>query len=178
MITPDEQPAEIRDYNGAGEWSSGAIRERYFLLARSLGQKELRDLTPRQVVKGSVHCVYPVMDEVIAGIKAGDAACIEIGIEFIERAGKQPFGRILHANTARALRHATLNASQIDRLRTRILAMLVKAQVPHEFHEYAKLLRHIGIGPGWSQVVAAAVATGNPYVMQYVRYFEKHAGAK
>jgi hypothetical protein len=168
---------ETRDYNGSGDWSGPAIQERYLQHARSMGQKELRDLTANQHFEGSVRWVYPVMDKVIAGIQAGDAACAEIGVEFIERAGKQPIGRMLHANTARSLRRATLNASQIDRLRTRILAMLVKAEVPREFHEYAKLLRHIGIGPGWRQVVSSVDRT-NPYVMRYVQYLERHAGAR
>src|ERR1700730_14461192 len=135
---------EIRDYNGAGEWTAAAIQERYLRLAKSIRQKELRDLTPATVTEGSVRWVYPVMDKVIVGIEAGDAACVELGVEFIERAGKQPFGRILHSNTARALRRATLKPAQIDRLRTCILAMLVKGLVPREFREYTKLLRRIG----------------------------------
>jgi hypothetical protein len=163
---------ETRDYNGSGDWSASAIQERYLQHARSTGQKELRDLTPCQQVDGTIRWVYPVMDKVIAGIEAGDAACVELGVEFIESAGKQPFGRTLHSNTARALRRATLNAPQIDRLRNRILAMLVKAEVPREFHEYAKLLRRIGIGPDWRQVVSA-VNRANPYVMRYVQYFER-----
>ena len=168
---------ETRDYNGSGDWSSSAIQGRYLRYARYLRQTERRDLSPMEISKGSVRWVYPVMDKVIAGIEAGDTACVELGVEFIERAGKQPFGRILHANTARALRRATLNASQIDRLRTRILALLVQALVAREFREYAKLLRRIGVGPGWCQIVAAVDRT-NPYVMRYVQYFERHAGAK
>jgi hypothetical protein len=115
------------------------------------------------------------MFKVIAGIEAGDRACTELGVEFIERAGKQPFGRVLHANAARALRRAALNAPQIDRLRARILGMLVRSVVPREFREYAKLLRRIGVGPDW-QKVAIEVDRENPYVMRYVRYFETHAG--
>jgi hypothetical protein len=32
------------------------------------------------------------MDEVIVGIEAGDAACVEIGVEFIEEWARRPFG--------------------------------------------------------------------------------------
>jgi hypothetical protein len=167
---------ETHDYNGSGDWSGSAIQERYLQHARSMRQRELRDLSPLEHFKSSVRWVYPVMYKVIAGIEAGDAACVELGVEFIERGGKQPFGRILHANTARALRRATLNASQIDRLRARILALLIKAEVAREFREYAKLLRRIGVGPGWRQVVAAVDRT-NSYVMRYVQYLEKHASA-
>jgi hypothetical protein len=165
---------EIHDYNGTEEWSGAAIRERYLQLARAMGQTQGRDLTPREHSEDSTRWVYPVMDEVIDGIKAGDLACVELGVQFIERAGKQAFGRILHANTARALRRATLSPTQIERLRSRILDMLVKAQVPHEYREYAKLLRRIGIGSRWPRI-SAAVDRANPYVMRYVQYFERHA---
>ena len=56
---------------------------------------------------------------------------MELGVEFIESAHKQPFGRILHARVARALRQAVLSAKHVSRLRERILAMLVASQVPH-----------------------------------------------
>jgi len=52
--------------------------------------------------------------------------------------------------------------------------MLVEGQVPHEYHEYAKLLRKVGMGPGWTPA-AAIVNRSNPYVMRYVAYFERHA---
>jgi hypothetical protein len=167
---------ETRDYNGSGNWSAAAIQERYLRHAKSMRQKKLRDLTATEHFEGSARWVYPVMDKVIDGIEAGDAACIELGVEFIECAGKQPFGRALQGNTARALRRAKLSLAQINRLRARILALLVKGQVPREFREYAKLLRRIGAGPGWGQAVAG-VDRPNPYVMRYVQYLERHGGA-
>src|SRR5262249_11000119 len=110
---------------------------------------------------------------VIDGIKAADPACIELGVEFIEFAGKQPFGRILHANTARSLRQTTLTTVQIQRLRRRIISMLLEAQVPHEYHEYARLARHIGLGPERRKLTSADCT--NPYVRRWVRYFTEHA---
>jgi hypothetical protein len=75
--------------------------------------------------------VFPVMDCVIDVIKAGDGACVELGVEFIEFGGKQPFGRTLHGNTARAPRCAVLTTEQVARRRRQILAMLVAGEVPH-----------------------------------------------
>lgn len=168
---------DIRDYNGAGEWSVAAIRERYVRLAKAMRQTDVRNLIPREHTEGSTRWVYPVMDQVIEGIKAGDLACVELGVEFIEHGAKQPFGRTLHSNTARALSHAALSGSQIERLRGRILGMLVEGEVPREFKDYAKLLRHIGVGDRWPSI-AEAVDRTNPYVMRYVRYLETHAHAK
>ena len=91
-----------------------------------------RELTCVQHVEGDVRWVYPIVDSVVAGITAGDPACVELGVEFIESDHKQPFGRILHARVARALRQqsALLNTDHIARLRARILAMLVAGQYP------------------------------------------------
>lgn len=163
----------VQDFNGAGEWSAARVVERYRAHARAL-RVEPRDLAPRVHEAGTHRWVYPVMEEVIEGIAAGDAACVEIGIEFLEPRLVLPFGRSLHAGTARALRRASLSAWQVQQLRTRIYAMLVEAWVPSEFRDYAKLLRRIGLGDEWP-CVRAQVDEGNPHVMRYVRYFEEHA---
>jgi hypothetical protein len=85
------------------------------------------------------------MHKVIEGIEAGDAACIRLGIEFIEEDAMFPFGRILKSNTARALRRASLSEAQREQVRQRVLSMLRAGKVPHEFREYAKLVKKIGL---------------------------------
>lgn len=162
---------ETRDYNGPDAWSLDGVRRRYRMLARELGVPVAIELTPLEHQEGDVRWVYPVMDAVIKGIARGDAACVELGVEFVESGHQQPFGRILHSNTARALRRTALTPKQSDRLRTRILGMLVAGQVPHEFKQYAKLLRHVGLGKAWERV-KTQINHANPYVMRYVRYFE------
>lgn len=162
----------VSDWNGPGEWTAEAILERYHAIAKRLGQKELRDMTPVEHREGNHRWVYSSMHKVIAGIKAGDPACIEIGIEFLESWHKQPFGRDLHLYTARALRQTQLGPDQCHRLRKRILDMLVAGLVPGEYREYAKLLRRIGLGDAWREA-RDAVDESNEYVMRYVRYFEK-----
>ena len=137
---------ETRDYNGPGDWSLDSIRRRYRKLAAELGVRAASGLVPREHSEAGVHWIYPVMETVIEGIERGDAACIELGVEFVESGHHQPFGRILHSNTARALRRAPLTPNQAARLRDRILDMLVRGQVPHEFKQYAKLVRRIGLG--------------------------------
>jgi hypothetical protein len=40
------------------------------------------------------------------------------------------------------------------------------------YHEYAKLLRRIGLGEAWAST-RQRVDEGNPYVMRYVNYFDR-----
>lgn len=163
---------EIRDYNGSGDWSADAVRERYRLHCSRLGQTETLSLTPLVHVEGDVRWVYPVMDAVVDGMKTGDRACVELGVEFVESSHKQPFGRLLHAKVARVLKRAQLDPDQVTRLRRRILQMLTDGQVPHEYGAYARLLRRIGLGPSWSEQ-RRLVDEENEYVMRFVRYFER-----
>lgn len=161
---------EVRDYNGVGDWSLVGIQKRYRDLARRLRQPVL-DLMPKETVQGDVRWIYPLMDEVVVGIKRGDAACVELGVQFIESGPAQPFGKSLHSNTARALRRAVLTPEQVDRLRARILRMLTRSEVPREYSDYAKLVRRVGLGDDWPRT-REAVDASNPHVMVHVRYFE------
>jgi len=135
---------EIIDYNGDGRWTRAAILERY---ARFAAEARIapRNLSPTEHTEGTRRWVYPVMEKVIEGIEAGDPACVRLGIEFIEEDAKFPFGRILKSNTARALRRASLSDEQRQRIRRRVLGMLRAGNVPHEFREYAKLVKKIGL---------------------------------
>ena len=109
--------------------------------------------------------------KVIEGIEAGDAACIRLGIEFVEEDSKFAFGKILKSNTARALRRSSLSDSQKRRIRLRVFGLLRAGHVPHEYREYAKLVRKIGFDA--SEI--PAVATPNPYVARFLTYFETAA---
>ena len=109
------------------------------------------------------------MDEVISGIEQGDAACRRIGIEFIEENRKFPFGRILKSNTARALRRSDLTADEKERIRQRLVAMLVEGNVPHEYKQYAKLLKKIGIGDHWNEI-EKGIDRSNRYLIKYYDY--------
>jgi hypothetical protein len=150
------------------------VQGRYLQYCRTFGLKEPQTPQPREHVEGKVRWIFPIMESVIEGITRGDRACAEIGIEFIEEDEHFVFGRILKSNTARALRRVELSEDQKDRLRTRIATMLLDGYVPHEFHEYAKLLRHIGLGDWWA-TIDRDINRDNPYVMRYYRYFQTHA---
>jgi hypothetical protein len=100
---------EITNLNGHGRWSVQAIQERYLEYARQLKVSPTLDLKPREYghpTNGRLW-IYPIMDQVIEGIEKGDKACIEIGVECIEENQWLTFGRVIKANTARALRRST-----------------------------------------------------------------------
>jgi len=81
-----------------------------------------------------------------------------------------PFGRSLKSNTARALRRSELSGEQVERLRKRIVSMFLAGNVPHEFKEYAKLLRKIGLGEWWPAIERQA-PYGHYRAARYFRYF-------
>jgi hypothetical protein len=62
---------------------------------------------------------------------------------------------------------------EVRALRKRIVGMLLAGNVPHEFKQYVKLLRTIGIGDLWPAI--EKVPRSNPYVMRWYAYQRKHA---
>jgi hypothetical protein len=161
------------DYNGVGDWSIEGIRKRYEAHADEIGVDSIQ-LVPLHHKEGERTRVYPLMWQVIERIEVGDKAAIEIGIEFIEKDDFFVFGRLLKSNTARALRRASLTERQQNRIRKRLVAMILSGNVPHEFHEYKKLLRKVGLGSLWP-ALDNGVDRENKYVMRYYDYLDRYA---
>ena len=78
-----------------------------------------------------------------------------------------PFGKVLKSNTARALRRAQLTEPQKERVRHRVFSLLRAGHVPHEFREYAKLVRKIG----FSADDVPVVGSPDRHVERFRRYF-------
>jgi hypothetical protein len=165
---------DIRDYNGEGKWSKDEIIRRYLQYRRELNVPNPIDLSPVEHVEGNVKWIYPVMYRVITGIEQGDVACRRIGIEFIEEDRKFVFGKILKSNTARALRRSELTTNEKERIRRRLVGMLIEGNVPHEYKQYAKLLKKVGIGDYWNEV-ETRINRSNAYVMRYYGYLKEDA---
>jgi hypothetical protein len=159
----------IRDYNGEGRWSLAAIQSRYLEYCREYGLESCVPV-PREHVEGQTKWVYPVMDAVIQGIERGDKASIALGLDFIEEDAHFAFGKTLKSNTARALRRASLTPEQVLRVRKRVTNLLIAGHIPHEFREYAKLLRRVGLAECWPLMERDA-KLDNPYVKRFVEYF-------
>jgi hypothetical protein len=162
---------EIRDYNGCDRWSRQSIINRYHEYCRKLAIPP-QNIRPNELTNGNVTWVYPVMREIIAGIEAGDMACVEMGVDFVEEDARFPFGKSLKSNTARALRRASLSDVHVHRLRKRIVRMLIDGNTPHEYKEYAKLLRKIGIGSDWERL-ENSVNLDNKFVKRWFEYYRK-----
>jgi len=159
----------VFDYNGEGIWTREKVLARYSAYATK-AQITPRDLSPDETSNDSGRrWVYPVMDKVIEGIAAGDQACIRIGIEFIEEDARFPFGKILKSNAARALRRANLTDGQKGQIRQRVFTMLRAGHVPHEFREYAKLVRAIG----FDHEAICDIEPDSPYAARFLRHFEQ-----
>ena len=161
------------DYNGVGIWSVEGIQQRYRKYTDALGVNPSQ-LTPKRHTTDGRTWVYPLMEEIINLIGAGDKAAIEIGIEFIQEDDHFVFGRVLKSNTARALRRASLTSDQQARIRERLVGMMLAGQVPHEWHEYKRLLRYVGLGSLWP-MLENGVDRENPYVMRHYNYLDRYA---
>ena len=156
----------VNDLNGMGQWSRVRVGERYAAYCLTLGVVGQRDLHPREHSEGDKKWIYPILDEVIAGIVAADPACVALGIDLIEEDQLLPFGSTLKTNTARALRRTVLTEPQKARLRKRIVSMLVAGIIPHEFREYSKLLRTIGVASYWPEL-HTCVPRDNRFAMRF-----------
>jgi hypothetical protein len=158
----------LRDYNGDGKWSVGSVQQRYREYCIAFRVDTPRVLSPREYAEGDIQWVYPIMDEVIQGIEEGDAACVALGVDFIEEDVRFPFGRRLKSNTARALRRSRLTDPQMARVRERVSTMLAAGIVPYEMREYVKLLRTVGVGDFWP-LLENSVPRDNPHAMRFYR---------
>ena len=161
------------DYNGVGIWSLDGIRERYRKYAKAFGMHPAQ-LEPYRCSEDGRTWTYPLMNQIINFIERGDQAAVEIGIEFIQEDEYFAFGKILKSNTARALRRTSLTEEQQIRIRERLVAMLLAGQVPHEWHEYKRLLRRVGVGPLWP-MLEKGVDRENKYVMRNFDYLDRYA---
>ena len=151
------------------------VQERYREYCAALQIKPSRALTPREHTEGEVRWVYPIMNEVIAGIDEKDAACIALGVDFVEEDARFPFGATLKSNTARALRRAPLTEAEKARLRKRVADMLIRGVVPREMREYVKLLRTVGVGEQWTRL-ERDIPIDNVYAMRFYKVLRAAEG--
>lgn len=166
---------KVIDYNGEGIWSVDAVLKRYTEYVRVFGITEPRELTPVAYSTGDTKWIYSVMDRVIEGIEAGDLACAELGVEFIQTNDSFVFGKIIKSNIARALRRTTLTETQEERIRRRVVEMLETGYLPREFRQYAKLARKLGLSEFQPRIRQLAELSSDVWVQHYCAYFAQYA---
>lgn len=77
------------------------------------------------------------------GVRAGDAACVELAVRFIEEQFVVSYSGYARARLARALRHAALSPSQKRRLSRHFHELLTRGERFDEFREYIRVWRVI-----------------------------------
>jgi hypothetical protein len=157
---------KIIDLNGTGEWSITRLRERYKAYCAQLGQTTTMDLNAYKHTNEDERWICPFLNNVIQGIREGDKACVAIGIDLVESDQKIPFGPKLKSKAARELRRSVLNETQRQRLRKRFVQMLIAGVIAHEFREYCKLLRTIGVAECWPEL-HAGIPRDNRFAMRF-----------
>lgn len=136
-----------RDNDGKGRWAYAAIDARYAAAVKKAGER------PRQLVPDVASYIAQrgwlsaKMDEVFKGMRNGDRNCAWLAIELIEEDGGFAFGKLIKARAARELKCFKLNEQQKQRIRARVVTMLERQFMPHEFKQYVRLLRRVGPGP-------------------------------
>jgi hypothetical protein len=83
------------------------------------------------------------LNRVAEGIRAGDDACSEIAIRYIELQYIGSYSGFIRTKLARALRHAKLDDRQKSRLNEHLLKLVLARDYAEEFREYWKLWRLI-----------------------------------
>jgi len=154
--------------DGQGRWTQQAVQQRYhrYCHAFSVTPRKLTSIPDYISERG---WITHLMEALIEGMKQGDLASAEVGIELIEEDGGFAFGRILKSNTARALLRCDLTEAQRERIRKRVIGMLRRGFMPGEFRDYARLLRRIGLGPQGKESLREVDLT-SPWSAWYVRY--------
>jgi hypothetical protein len=152
--------------DGVGRWSRDAIEQRYQKYCRVFRTRPRSLHVP---YRANAEWVSPLMNVICEGIKAGDLACAEIGIEMIEEDGGFAFGSVMKSNIARALGQCRLTAAQKQRIGNRVVAMLRRGFLPHEFKNYAWLVRRLKIDID-REHLEQRIESRNPWVWWYFDY--------
>jgi hypothetical protein len=117
-------------------WQPPAVIETH----RALGGTFDVASSPRAAIDSRGRSDYRALWYNIAdGIRAGDAACAEIAIRFIEEHLIVSYSGFARARLARALKGAKLSAPQKKRLSAHFLLLLEKGDKCEEFSEYLRL---------------------------------------
>lgn len=98
--------------------------------------------------RGTVH-------RLAEGVRAGDAACAELAIRYIELHYIGSHAGYLRARLASALKQASLDAGQRRRLHDHFAVLCLRGEQPHEFKEYFRLWRRIAHPSELEGVLAA-----------------------
>jgi hypothetical protein len=156
------------DLNGDDEWSLEAVRRRYLEYSRCLGASNQLELAAETLERGSSDWTMPILKQVLDGVAAGDAACVQIAVDLVCSDARLPFGKVFKDRASDTLRRSELSSLQSGRLRTHAIERLRSGFVPPEFKRFARLIRQIGLADH-RQALEELVPTG-PRIAWYRSY--------
>lgn len=116
-------------------WSHGAAIAEH----RRLGGTFDIAGTPRRTVFPNGIAVHRLWYNLGDGARAGDAACVELAVRFIEERFIVSYSGYARTRLARALKRVVLSPEQERRLSTHFLALLKRGERCHEFDAYLAL---------------------------------------
>lgn len=135
--------------NSTDKWSIEAVKERYSKLRSSLGGVVGFEPSPKTYIKRKrlTWVYYNVMDSVVAGVRLGDKACVQLSIDYIRDNEMYSATGYTRARMARALKSADLSDNQKKELALIFLRQLETGALYQEYREYCRLFRKIGVEP-------------------------------
>jgi len=130
----------FEEYHSVPErWSAKGLADQL----RALGGTYDLGYSPSHGAKAHESMWYNLSD----GVRAGDDACIEIAVRFIEDRFISSYSGFARTRIARALKHVPLSRDQKARLSSHFLGLLEKGDRTEEFSEYLRL---------WPSVISSA----------------------
>ncbi|MGE5094240.1 MAG: hypothetical protein ACM3SO_03825 [Betaproteobacteria bacterium] len=117
-------------------WEAPALLEAHRALG---GTADLRSTPRPSEGRAGTTDFRAVWYNLADGARAGDAACIELAVRFIEAQLVVSYAGFARSRLARALRHAKLSPEQAQRLSSHFLRLLEADERCEEFSEYLKL---------------------------------------
>jgi hypothetical protein len=110
-----------------------------------------------------------IVENIANGIKANDAACIELSIQYIEQRFIISCSGYIRARMARRLKNASLHEKQRQRLVEHIFELLTTGDRCLEFKQYLRLMRRLITSKERSAFTEAARALGG-YSAEVAKY--------
>ena len=130
----------FEEYHSVPErWSAKGLADQL----RALGGTFDLGYSPSHGARAHESMWYNLSD----GVRAGDDACIEMAVRFVEDRFISSYSGFARARIARALKHARLSRDQKARLSCHFLGLLEKGDRTEEFSEYLRL---------WPAVISSA----------------------
>ncbi len=118
-------------------WDFGAVLSAHSLL------KGTFDIYPHQVRAGAGDwwLYHQTLCNIADGIRAGDSACVELAIRFIEARFFVSYSGYMRSRFATRLRKAVLSENQKHRLSSHFMGLVEAGEICYEFGDFARLWR-------------------------------------